>query len=224
MQRARVSAASTIDASTKPGAVATSWRPCAAIACGERGALGAVAVELTAQALDARGGGGERGDGERGALLGDQAPGEHDERLGGARGGRLQRPGVLALEHGGLAAQPFGAQAAGVQPREAERALGDARAEALDGLPDAPAERAEVLAPVGGAPDLVPVDDQREAPARCARARRRAARSRGTSRCARPRSGARGAAGARGRRRRTRAAAGSAGGRSRCRAPGAGRP
>ena len=70
----------------------------------------------------------------------------------------------------GCAAQPFGAQAAGVQPREAERALGDARAEALDGLPDAPAERAEVFAPVVGAPDLVPVDDQREAPARRASA------------------------------------------------------
>ena len=133
-------------------------------------ALGAVAVELAAQALDPLGGGGEGGDRERRALLGDQPPGEHDDGFHRVGDGRLERAGVLALEHGGLAAQSLGAQARGVQPREAEGALGHARAEALDEAPDRARRAPEVFAPVVGAPDLEPVDDQPVAAGRRSRA------------------------------------------------------
>ena len=51
-------------------------------------------------------------------------------------GARRERPGVLALEHRHLAAQPLIAQPSGVQPREAERLLGHARAAPLDRVAD----------------------------------------------------------------------------------------
>ena len=85
--------------------------------------------------------------------------------------------------------------------------------------PIAPPMRAEVLAPVAPAPDLVPVDHQPIAARAAARRRPPAARSRGRRRCAPRRSGGRGAAGARARPARTRAAAGSAAVRLSCRAP-----
>ena len=62
----------------------------------------------------------------------------------------------------------------------------------------------EVLAPVGAAPHLEPVDHQLVAHQRAQPPPRRAARSRGTRTCAPRRSGGRGAAGARARRARRR--------------------
>ncbi len=50
-----------------------------------------------------------------------------------------------------------------MQLRETEGALRNGRAQALHGGADRPAKLTEVAAPVGAAPDLVPVDDQRVA-------------------------------------------------------------
>ena len=50
-----------------------------------------------------------------------------------------------------------------MQLGEAEGPLGDERAEVLHERPDAPADAAEVVEPVGAAPDLEPVDHQLEA-------------------------------------------------------------
>ena len=47
---------------------------------------------------------------------------------------------------------------------EAERALGDQRAQPLYERADAPTDRPQVLAPVGRAPHLEPVDDELVAP------------------------------------------------------------
>ena len=131
---------------------------------------------------------------------------------------------VLALEHRHLAAHALRAQPRGVQPREAERPLRDARAGPLDPPADPAAGAPEVVAPVRARPQLVPVDHQPEAAHAPQRRRPRAGRSRGTRRCGRRRSAARAAPGARARRARTRAAARSAAGPSACRAPAAARP
>ncbi len=110
----------------------------------------------------------------------------------------LQRAGVLALEHGHLAAQPLlraGARRAGARSRR--RCWGTRAQARCTACPIASPDPAEVLAPVGAAPHLVPVDDEPVAPERPQQRRPPAARSRGRRRCARPHSGGRGAAGAR---------------------------
>ena len=97
-----------------------------------------------------------------------------------------------------------------MQLGEAVRALGDARAQPLHERSQSPAHAAQVVAPVGVAPDLEPVDHQRESRKRPQQRRGRAARSTGTRRCGRRRSGGRCEAGAGTPRARTRAAAGCA--------------
>ena len=57
-----------------------------------------------------------------------------------------------------------------MQPREAEGALRNAQARALNAPADPAADRAEVLAPVVPRPDLVPVDEDAESPLASARA------------------------------------------------------
>src|SRR6266566_2679816 len=52
------------------------------------------------------------------------------------------------------------AQALRVKLGQAERTLRNQRAEALDEFADAAADRTQILAPVGAAPDLKPVDDE----------------------------------------------------------------
>ena len=172
MQSARASALSTRSALTNPGTSSTSSSPCWERSRRTSLALGAVAEQLAAQLGNALARQGERGHQRRHALLGDVAAGEHHQRLG--RGGlaRLERSRVLALEHGELAVHGRGAQAPGVELREAEGALGNAQAERLNGLADAAAHGPEVLAPVVAAPDLVPVHHEPEAAQRAHERRR----------------------------------------------------
>jgi hypothetical protein len=68
--------------------------------------------------------------------------------------------GVEAAQHGHRPVQTLLAQPLGVQLGEAEGALAHARAETLHQPADAPAQAAEVVAPVGVAPDLEPIDLQ----------------------------------------------------------------
>ena len=154
----------------------------------------------------------ERGHERRHALLRDVAAGEHDERLGRARArcassGPAYSPSSTVSRR----SRPASTQPAGVEAREAERALRHAQAERLHALADPPADSAEVLAPVLAAPDLVPVDHEPEAAAAAAPTAAASSEKYGK------RGGVdhvvaarRGAAGARARRRRTRAAGGSA--------------
>ncbi len=129
----------------------------------ERRALGAVAEELAPQARDP---------------LGRRAPSPPPPARPASRGSAAPRtarparpraawPAPGARRTARAAPSPCRAvpprAGAGVQLGEAERPLGDARADALHELADAPADAAQVLAPVGAAPDLEPVDDQREA-------------------------------------------------------------
>jgi glycosyltransferase involved in cell wall biosynthesis len=129
----------------------------------QRGALGPVAEKLPPQALDPRRRDRHRGDAERRLLLRDQPRGEQHERVGRVYLRGLLRPRVQAPQHRDGATKPFFVQAPGVQLREAEGTLRDARTQPLHEQPHAAPRRAKVVPPVGAAPHLEPVDHQLEA-------------------------------------------------------------
>ncbi len=139
----------------------------AGVVLGDRGvqglALGAVAVEDAAQALDSLRGQGYGGHAGGDSLLGDQAPGEQHERVGLHGGGEVVGsvgPAYSPRKTVTGPRRPASRRRAACSSREAESALGDARAQALHQLAHAPAEAAEVGAPVVAAPHLKPVDDE----------------------------------------------------------------
>ncbi len=151
MHSAGASRASTTSASAKPGAVTTLLQAVLGDRPLQRSrARGRRRRTRRAARRSAARGERDRGDAERRLLLGDQAPGEQHERRArrGVRRHGSRRPGVEAAQHRHRPAQPLLAQARGVQLGEAERALADARAEALHERADAPAGAAEVVAPV----------------------------------------------------------------------------
>ena len=127
----------------------------------DRIAVRSVAEDLRPQIRDPAAGLGESGNQLGDLFLGDVTAGEDDDRLdrGRARGWtRVAR--VLALQHGELAGQPLLAEASCVEAAEAEGALGYGDTCALDEPADVAGHRAQVLAPVGARPQLVPVDDE----------------------------------------------------------------
>ena len=144
----------------------------------------------------------ERRQQRRHALLGDVAAGEHDDRLAPAPApARSSDADVLAASApSARRAGPRRAAAPRAAARSRRRAAARARSSRCTNAPTAPPARAQVLAPVGARPHLVPVDDERVARRAASRPPPRAARSRGTRRCGRRRSGARAAAGATARR------------------------
>ena len=121
-------------------------------------ALWPVAEDHAPQPLDPASSERDRGHRQRGLLLGDQARRKQHDVLRVRGRERLDGPGVQAAQHRHLPTQPLLSQPQGVQSREAERVLAHARAGALHEPADAPADAAEVLAPVDVAPDLEPVD------------------------------------------------------------------
>ena len=125
-------------------------------------------------------------------------PGEHDQRLGRRAAAGAGAPAYSPSQHGHLAAQALLAQALGVQPEKQNARWRHARAEPLhERSRSRPPTPAEVLAPVGAAPDLVPVDDQRDsAPSGRTSAGGEQREVRERTPCGRRRSGGRGAAGA----------------------------
>ena len=127
----------------------------------DRIAVRSVAEDLRPQIRDPAAGLGESGNQLGDLFLGDVTAGEDDDRLdrGRARGWtRVAR--VLALQHGELAGQPLLAEASCVEAAEAEGALGYGDTCALDEPADVAGHGAQVLAPVGARPQLVPVDDE----------------------------------------------------------------
>ena len=184
-------------------------------------ALGPVAVDLASQLGDPLPRQRQRRDERRHALLRDVPPREHDDRLGRDRLARLERAGVLALEHRDVAVHRGLEQTPLVEAREAERALGHAQAQPLHGVarPGRRCRRGTRASSRGSRP-RASRPRAGSAPAGAPRPRR-AARSTGRKRCGPRRSAVRGAADATGRRSRTRAAGGCAACRFPCTAPSA---
>ena len=149
----------------------------------DRGALRPVAEHLAAQvrarARAARAiAGHERGH----ALLRDVAAGEHDQRLAGSGAAPLERAGVLALEHGHVAAQALLAQPRARAAARSRTRAGGTRSAQRAAPPSRRAARAgRGTRASSRASTLVPVHDERVAPRAAGTPRRRAARSTGTT-------------------------------------------
>ena len=164
MHRALRISASTVSASAKPGAETTSCSPCSAIASCSAARSGPSPRNSPRSPSMRRTASCQSGDPQGHLLLRDQARREQHDRVRLTRHDRLGGSGVQPAQDRHRTAQTLLAQAPGVQLGEAERALGDDRADVLDERPDSAARTPEVVQPVRPAPDLKPVDHQLVAP------------------------------------------------------------
>ena len=139
----------------------------------------------------------------------------------GSGAGRVERAGVLALQHRHLSAHARLAQPARGHPREAERPLAHPHACPLDRPTDPAADRVRGTRASSRASTARASPPRARSGAADVRRPRRAGRSTGRTRCARRRSGGRGGAGARTRRPRRPAAAALAADPGRSTAPSA---
>ena len=214
MHSARRIVGSSVSASAKPGRETIASSAVLGDRRVQRVALGAVAEELAAQALDPLCGERDRGDAERRASRG--SAGRRTARAGRpARGGAGSSAPAYRPRRTVTAPRSPSSRRRAAWSSEKQNARWGTRAQRRwTSAPTRPPSAAEVVAPVGAAPDLEPVDDQPVARERPHAARPRAARSTGRRRCARRRSGGRGAAGA-----RARPAPNTSGGRIRRRPP-----